>query len=94
MIQEPIPMREEADYTKSYSTLEAAEIVGVSDQTIRRWCEKGKYPEAIKTGGNRWRIPKEYFKIPLEEARKRKAFEHQLNEFNAQFGEDNDDKSL
>ncbi|MBS4220080.1 helix-turn-helix domain-containing protein [Bacillus sp. FJAT-49711] len=87
MIQEHIPMREEEDYTKSYTTLEAAEIVGVSDQTIRRWSEKGKYPDAVKTGGC-WRIPKKYFKISLEEARKRKAFEQHLNEFNAQYGEE------
>src|SRR5690606_2228579 len=76
-----IPLQEEVDYVNSYSTLEAAEIIGVSDQTIRRWCEDGKYPSARKTSGNRWRIPKEYFKITLEEARKRKAFEQQLNKF-------------
>lgn len=89
-----IPLQEEVDYANSYSTLEAAKIIGVSDQTIRRWCEKGKYPDAKKTEGNRWRIPKKYFKITLEEARKRKAFEHQLNEFNAQYGEVNDDDFL
>ncbi len=85
-----IPLQDEVDYANSYSTLEVAEIIGVSDQTIRRWCEKGKYPDAKKTEGNRWRIPKKYFKITLEEARKRKAFEQQLNEFNAQYGEVND----
>lgn len=87
MIPEPKPLVEEVDYTNSYSTVEAAEIVGVSDQTIRRWSEKGKYPDAVKTGG-RWRIPKKYFKIFLEEARKRKSFEQHLNEFNAQYGEE------
>lgn len=89
-----IPLQEEVNYANSYSTLEAAEIIGVSDQTIRRWCEKGKYPDAKKTEGNRWRIPKKYFKVTLEEARKRKAFEHQLNEFNAQYGEVHDDDFL
>lgn len=82
-----IPMQEEVGYTNSYSTLEVAEIVGVSDQTIRRWCEKGKYPDAIKTKGGHWRIPKKYFKITLEEAQKRQEFEIQLNDFNHQHGE-------
>ncbi|MFC5465759.1 helix-turn-helix domain-containing protein [Lederbergia graminis] len=89
-----IPLQEEVDYVNSYSTLEAAEIIGVSDQTIRRWCEDGKYPSARKTSGNRWRIPKEYFKITLEEARKRKAFEQQLNKFNAGHGEGDEDEFL
>jgi len=70
-----------------YTSSEAAEILGVSDQTIRRWCEKGKYPDAFQTPGGHWRIPKKYFKIGIEEARKRREFEQQLNEFNASKGE-------
>ncbi|RKO61733.1 putative site-specific integrase-resolvase [Caldibacillus debilis GB1] len=75
-----------------YSTLEAAEIVGVSDQTIRRWCEKGKFPEAKRTESGHWRIPKKYFKISLEDARKRRKFEQRLNEYNAKHGEDYEDE--
>lgn len=55
-----------------YTTTEAAEIINVSDQTIRRMCEKGKFPEAYKTEGGHWRVPKKYFKISLEQARERK----------------------
>ncbi|WP_071392645.1 helix-turn-helix domain-containing protein [Bacillus tuaregi] len=77
-----------------YTSTEVAEIIGVTDQTIRRWCEKGKYPGAFQTEGRHWRIPKKYFKLTLEEARKRKDFEQELNEFNAQHGEVNEDEFL
>lgn len=76
-----------AEKTEVYTSSEAAEMIGVSDQTIRRWCEKGKYLEATKTDGGHWRIPRKYFKITLDEARKRKAFGEQLNEYNATQGE-------
>ncbi|KAA9013841.1 helix-turn-helix domain-containing protein [Niallia endozanthoxylica] len=82
------------EHTEAYTSTEAAEIIGVTDQTIRRWCEKGKYPGAFQTEGRHWRIPKKYFKISIEEARKRKAFEQELNEFNAQYGEANEDEFL
>lgn len=85
---------EPIDYIDTYSTLEAAEIVGVSDQTIRRWCEKGKFPEAKRTESGHWRIPKKYFKISLEDARKRKEFEQRLNEYNAKHGEEYEDEYL
>jgi excisionase family DNA binding protein len=61
-----------AEKAEVYSSTEAAEILGVSDQTIRRWCEKRKYPDAYQTDGGHWRIPKKYFKITLVDARKRK----------------------
>jgi excisionase family DNA binding protein len=44
-----------------YTTSKAAEIGGVSDQTIRCWCEKGKFPDAYQTEGGHWRIPQKYF---------------------------------
>lgn len=56
---------------KAYTTSEAAEILHVSDQTIRRMCEKGKFPDAYKTVGGHWRVPSKYFKITPEEARMR-----------------------
>lgn len=49
-----------------YSTSEAARKMGLSDQTIRRMCEKGKFPKALKTDGGHWRIPKNSF-ITTEE---------------------------
>ncbi|MBM7648073.1 excisionase family DNA binding protein [Bacillus ectoiniformans] len=51
-----------------YSTKEAAELLGLSDQTIRRMCEKGKFPGAVRTDGGHWRIPKENFKVTKEQS--------------------------
>lgn len=47
----------------AYTTSEAAEIINVSDQTIRRMCEKGKFPDAYKTEGGHWRVPAKYFHV-------------------------------
>lgn len=82
------------EHTEVYTSTEAAEIIGVTDQTIRRWCEKGKYPGAYQTEGRHWRIPTKYFKMTPEEARMRKAFEQDLNDFNVQHGEENKDEFL
>lgn len=40
-------------------TAEAADVFGVSDKTIRRWCSDGRFPNARKTSGDtgEWRIP-------------------------------------
>lgn len=77
-----------------YTSSDVAEIMDVSDQTIRRWCEKGKYPEAFQTEGGHWRIPQKYFKLTLEQARNRKVFEKELNKYNASKGEANDSEWL
>ncbi|HEU5138457.1 MAG TPA: helix-turn-helix domain-containing protein [Bacillales bacterium] len=64
-----------APYTSAertaYTSSEAAEIINVSDQTIRRMCEKGKFPDAYKTDGGHWRVPAKYFRLTPEQARKR-----------------------
>jgi excisionase family DNA binding protein len=49
------------DTSLFYSTSEAARKLGLSDQTIRRMCEKEKFPTAYKTDGGHWRIPKTAF---------------------------------
>lgn len=89
-----IPLEKEIDYHGTYSTSEVAEIMGVSDQTIRRWCEKGKFSGATKTKGGHWRIPRKYFKITPEQARRRKEFDKRLNEFNQMKGEVSEDEFL
>lgn len=76
-----------APYVSSvYTSKEAATVIGVSDQTIRRWCEAGKYPEAYQTEGGHWRIPQSYFKLNPAQARQRDDFAVKLNEYNAQYG--------
>lgn len=54
---------------EAYTTSEAAQILHVSDQTIRRMCDAGKFPEATRTEGGHWRIPKKYFKVTLEQSK-------------------------
>lgn len=57
-----------------YSTLEVAKKLGLSDQTIRRHCEKGVYKGAYQTDGGHWRIPARLFKTTLEQDRKAEEF--------------------
>lgn len=58
---------------ETYTTSEAAEILHVSDQTIRRMCDAGKFPGATRTEGGHWRIPKQYFNVSLDQAREMKS---------------------
>lgn len=58
------------DKVEAYTTSEAAEILHVSDQTIRRMCEAGKFPGATRTDGGHWRIPTKHFKVTLNESRR------------------------
>lgn len=53
----------------TYTTSEAAQLLHVSDQTIRRMCDTGKFPEATRTEGGHWRIPKKYFQVTLEQSK-------------------------
>jgi excisionase family DNA binding protein len=54
---------------ETYTTSEVASILHVSDQTVRRMCEAGKFPKAERTSGGHWRIPREYFKVILEQSK-------------------------
>ncbi|UTR10183.1 helix-turn-helix domain-containing protein [Evansella sp. LMS18] len=53
-----------------YTTTEAAQKLGFSDQTIRRMCESGKMKEASRSEGGHWRIPAEYFATTRKQDRK------------------------
>jgi excisionase family DNA binding protein len=82
------------DYTNRVyaTTSEAAEIGGVSDQTIRRWCEKGKFPGAYQTEGGHWRIPQKLFKVTLQQAREADAWMKKVDEdTRRQLGDDIDE---
>jgi|SRR5690625_1491200 len=54
---------------QTYSPSEAAKILGVSDQTIRRMCKANKFPGAFQSDGGHWKIPTKHFKVTPEEAR-------------------------
>lgn len=47
-------MSQEPQY---YSVEEAARILGVDEETVRRWCRQGKIP-GVKRFGRDWRIPR------------------------------------
>lgn len=52
-----------ADDNLSYfSTRTTAEIFELSVQTIRDWCEEGRFPHAFKLGRS-WRIPRSDIEI-------------------------------
>ncbi|WP_404459824.1 helix-turn-helix domain-containing protein [Sutcliffiella horikoshii] len=68
LIHEPTAQAVEYKESEYVTTKEAAIIGGVTDQTIRRWCEKGKFPEAFQTDGGHWRIPQKYLKANSNQA--------------------------
>lgn len=36
-----------------------ARALGVSERTVRRWCDQGRIAGAIRTAGEHWRIPRD-----------------------------------
>ncbi|WP_363550377.1 helix-turn-helix domain-containing protein [Caldifermentibacillus hisashii] len=85
---------EQGKIIETYSTDEVVEIMGTDEQTVRKWCKKGKYPEAYQTNSGDWHIPKKYFKISLKQARRRNAFEEKLNLINQMKREVTEDEFL
>lgn len=41
-----------------YTVGSVAKMFDVKPYTVRRWLEEGKFPNAFKLNGTRWRIPK------------------------------------
>ena len=39
------------------STGQVAKTLGTSVDTLRRWCERGYFPDAYQAPGGHWRIP-------------------------------------
>lgn len=50
-----------------FTTGDVAKKLGLSEQSVRRQCEKGRYPDASKTDGGHWRIPIKYFRTTKEQ---------------------------
>ncbi|MGM8216489.1 helix-turn-helix domain-containing protein [Bacillaceae bacterium W0354] len=54
----PVPSFEVKESPPAYYTPnEVARRLGVSDQTVRRMCDKGKFPGSYQTDGGHWKIP-------------------------------------
>jgi len=64
--------------TRSHFTpSEVSKRLGVSDQTVRRMCDKGKFPGAFQTDGGHWKIPKHALVTTQEEdQRAEQLFQH------------------
>lgn len=50
-----------------YSTGEVAQRLGISNVSVRRLCESGRFPGAIQTRGRHWRIPTSHFRTTAKQ---------------------------
>lgn len=70
-----------------YSPMEVAQKLGLSDQTIRRMCEKGKFPGAFKTDGGHWRIPEDLFITTREQDSKAEIVLERIDPKKCEYGD-------
>jgi len=72
--------------TSYYKTSEVAKKLGLSDQTIRRMCEKGHFTGAYQTDGGHWRIPKNLFITTLEQDERAEKVFQKIDSKNNEMG--------
>lgn len=73
---------------KYYTTGEAAKKLGLSDQTIRRMCERGKFKGASRVGGSgHWRIPEENFITTSEQDKEAEMILQRIDKKNEKAGD-------
>ncbi|WP_141603548.1 helix-turn-helix domain-containing protein [Terrilactibacillus laevilacticus] len=70
-----------------YTTSEAGHKLGLSDQTIRRMCESGKFKGAYRSEGGHWRIPEENFITTREQDIKGNGILEHLDKKNQEEGD-------
>jgi excisionase family DNA binding protein len=72
-----------------YTTSEAAKKLGLSDQTIRRMCESGRFKRAHRSCGENghWRIPEENFITTREQDQKAEEILEHLDQKNKEAGD-------
>jgi excisionase family DNA binding protein len=70
-----------------FSPKQVGEKLGISDQTVRRMCDKGKFPEAIKTIGGHWRIPRNYFTTTKDQDLKAETIMKEIDKKNREVGD-------
>lgn len=73
-----------------YTTTEVAEKLGLSDQTIRRMCDKGKFKGAYKTEGGHWRIPDHAFITSSDQDKKAEEIFSRIDAKNREMGDINE----
>lgn len=84
------PPRDRKNENSFFSPSKAAKKIGLSDQTIRRMCEKGKFTGAYKTDGGHWRIPKSNFVTTDEQDNRAKNFFDRIDIKNQEFGNEDE----
>lgn len=77
-----------------YSVGKAAKRLGVSTQTVKRYCETGRIQGAKKTPGGHWRIPKSAFRITKEQYQKAQKTMQCIDEINRSGGEVDDEFNI
>jgi excisionase family DNA binding protein len=74
-----IMISNDEDGSLFYKPKEVAKRLGVSDQTVRRMCERGKFPGAYQTDGGHWKIPKDAFITTEEQDQKAEQLFQQID---------------
>lgn len=91
LVNRSVPLTEIAssqEENKYYTTSEAARKLGLSDQTIRRMCEQGKFKGAIRVGGTgHCRIPAENFITTYAQDKKAEMILQRIDEKNVETGD-------
>ncbi|MEW9672395.1 helix-turn-helix domain-containing protein [Ammoniphilus sp. 3BR4] len=72
----------------------AAKRLGVSPQTVKRYCESGRIQGAKKTLGGHWRIPQSVFCVSEEQQAKAKKTMQRIDKLNTLVGEVEDEFHL
>ncbi|MFD1362846.1 helix-turn-helix domain-containing protein [Lentibacillus salinarum] len=81
----PAEVKKESNHPY-YTTSEAAHKLGLSDQTVRRMCESGKFNGAYRSEGGHWRIPEDNFITTKEQDQKVDKLFKQLDRKNREAG--------
>ena len=82
-----IMISNEEDEPLYYTPKEVAKRLGVSDQTVRRMCDRGKFPGAYQTDGGHWKIPKDVLITTEEQDRKAEQLFQQIDAKNKEVGD-------
>lgn len=70
-----------------YTPKEVAGKLGLSDQTIRRMCDKGKFKGAYQTDGGHWKIPKDAFITTPEQDKRAETVLQRIDSINKEAGD-------
>ncbi|MBM7571884.1 helix-turn-helix domain-containing protein [Aquibacillus albus] len=82
-----ITISDEEDEPLYYKPKEVAKRIGVSDQTVRRMCDRGKFPGAYQTDGGHWKIPKDVLITNEEQDQKAEQLFQQIDTKNKEAGD-------